>query len=157
WSVSRGYPRHTNSESLLPAVSLSLSYRAFRGRRASGRRFIALTAALPLLELMHNLGSDLGRPAAHVDDDRMLIRCWFLQCRKLAIEQGHRHEVLVARGHAPADEVVRSFEVDQRHVAPAADDDVPVGPLQGRAGQHAGFALRAPAVDFLGDLVKPRH
>ena len=61
---------------------------------------------MPFFQLMHNLGDDLGRPATDIDSDRMLVRRWFLQCRKLAIEQGQRHEVLVPRRHAPVDEVV---------------------------------------------------
>src|SRR5580704_16353179 len=104
-----GIARHTSSKSLLRAVSLPLSCQGFRGCRRSRCRFIMAGAVLPLLELMHDLGDDLGWPAAGIDDDRMLVRRRLLQCRKLAVEQGHRHEVLVPRGHAPADEVVRSF------------------------------------------------
>ena len=57
--------------------------------------------------------------------------------------------------HALADEVVRSLEVHQPHVRPVADDDVAVGSLQGRAGNHARLALRPPTVDGLGDLAQP--
>jgi hypothetical protein len=35
------------------------------------------------------------------------------------------------------------------------DDDVSVGSLQRRAGQHAGFMSRAPSIDFLRDLTQP--
>ena len=54
--------------------------------------------------------------AADIDGDRMFVRRRLLQRRKLAVEQRHRHEMLVPRGHAPVDEIVRAFEVDQRHV-----------------------------------------
>ena len=72
--------------------------------------------ALPLLQLTHDLRDDLGWPAADVDGERMLVWRRLLQRRKLAVEQGHRHEVLMPRSHALVDEVVRSFEVDQRYV-----------------------------------------
>ena len=67
------------------------------------------SAALPLFKLAHDFVDDLGWSAADVDGDRMLIRRGFLQRRKLAVEQGHRHEVLVPSRHAPVDEVVRTF------------------------------------------------
>src|SRR5712672_703176 len=51
-------------------------------------------------------------------------RCWrgFLEDRELAVQQGRRHEMAVALGHALADEVGRSLEVDQSHAWPIADD-----------------------------------
>jgi len=45
---------------------------------------------------------------------------WFLEDRELAVQQGRRHEMAVALGHALADEVGRSLEVDQSHVRPIA-------------------------------------
>jgi hypothetical protein len=63
--------------------------------------------------------------------------------------------MLVARGHASANQIARSFEVDRHHVVAVPDDDVVVGSLQRRAGEHAVLAPRAPPVDFLGDLAKP--
>jgi len=53
----------------------------------------------------------------------------FLKRRELAVQQGSRHEVFVTGGHAPGDEVRRSFEIDQRHFDPIADDDVAIGPF----------------------------
>jgi hypothetical protein len=44
-----------------------------------------------LFQLMH----DIGRPAAGIDRDRMLVWRWLLQGRELAVEQRHWHEVLV--------------------------------------------------------------
>jgi hypothetical protein len=93
-----------------------------------------------------------ARPSADTDHDRMLIRRRLLQGRELAAEQGHRHEMLVPRRHAPADVAVRSFEVNQRYVGAIADANVSVGSFQRRASQHAGFAPRAPTVDFLADF-----
>jgi hypothetical protein len=34
---------------------------------------------------MDDPGSDLGRPSAGIDGDRMVVRRGFLQCRKLAV------------------------------------------------------------------------
>src|SRR5207237_3878362 len=112
---------------------------------------------VPLLELTHDLVDDLGRFATDIDYDRALVWRGLLQCRELAVEQGDGHEVLVPRGHAPANQIARSFEVDEHHVAAIADGDVPVGSLQRRAGEHATFTPRAPAVDLLGDLAQPGH
>jgi hypothetical protein len=69
----------------------------------------------------------------------------------------NRHEVLVPRGHASANQVIRSFEVDKRHVRAIPDDDVPVGPLQRRAGEHTRLAPCAPAIDLFRDLAQPRQ
>lgn len=38
------------------------------------------------LELTNNIVGDLGRFAADIDDDRVLVRRGFLQSRKLAVE-----------------------------------------------------------------------
>ena len=77
---------------------------------------IAFAAALPLYQLTHDFGRDLGWTDVNVDSDRVLVPRGLLQRRKLTVEQGDRHEVLVPRGHTTPDEVVRSFEVDQRYV-----------------------------------------
>jgi hypothetical protein len=67
------------------------------------------TATLALLQLTHDSANDLAWAAANVDRDRMLIWRGFLQYRKLAVEQFHRHKVLVPGRHARVDEVVRTF------------------------------------------------
>lgn len=67
------------------------------------------SAALALFQLTHDFADDLAWSAADIDRDRMFIWRGFLQRRKLAVEQGHRHEVLVPGRHARADEVVRTF------------------------------------------------
>src|SRR6185312_5131982 len=93
---------------------------------SSRHRFIASAAAVPFLQFTHDLAGDLSRPAADIDRDRMLIRSRFLQGRELAVEQRDRHEVPVPCNHAAADEVIRSFEVDQRHSRTVTDNDVPI-------------------------------
>src|SRR5665213_1024563 len=106
---------------------------------------------------MHDLGDNLGGPFADINRYRMFIRRRLLQGRELAVEQRHRHEVLVSRCHTPTDKIVRPLEVDQGYIPAIADDDVAVRTLQRRASQHAGFATRAPTVDFLGDFLQPRQ
>jgi hypothetical protein len=110
---------------------------------------------LPLLELTHDLVGDLDRLTSDIDDDRVFVRRGLFQCRELAVEQGNRHEVFVPRRHALVDQIARSLEVGQHYVMTVADDDVPVGSLQRRAGQDATFAPRPPPIDFLGDLAEP--
>ena len=67
------------------------------------------SAALALFQLTYDFADDLAWSAADVDRDRMFIWRGFLQRRKLAVEQGRRHEVFVPARHAPADEFVRTF------------------------------------------------
>ena len=55
------------------------------------------------------------------DRDWVLIRAWFLQGRKLAIEKSRRHEVVVASRHPVGDQVLVTLEVDQAGI----DDDQP--------------------------------
>ncbi len=58
-----------------------------------------------LLQLAHDLAGDLRRSAADINGDGVLVGRRFLQARELAVEQANGHEVLVPRGHAPADKV----------------------------------------------------
>jgi hypothetical protein len=79
----------------------------------------------------------------------------FLEDPELAVEQRNGHEMLLPRRHAPLDQVALALEVDQPHLLPAADDDVAVGALQARAGEHARIALRPPVVDLRRDPAQP--
>ena len=53
---------------------------------------------------------DFGRDGrwrrVHVNDDWMLVGRRFLQDRKLAVEQGHGHEMLMPRRQAAVDQVI---------------------------------------------------
>ena len=72
---------------------------------------------MPSLELTHDFVSDVGRFSADLDNDRVLVRRGLLQCRKLAVEQGNRHEVLVPGDHALVDKLTRSSQVNQQDIS----------------------------------------
>ena len=58
-----------------------------------------------------------------------------------------RHEMVLARPQAAADQGRVALEIDEPHAAPRADDALPVDALQRRAGDDAGLADCAPLVD----------
>ena len=60
---------------------------------------------LPDLEPANDLMGDVGRLAADIGNDRVLVRRRLLQGRELAVEQGDRHEVLVPCDHALVDQL----------------------------------------------------
>src|ERR1700761_2580689 len=83
------------------------------GQGRSDETDAALGAKLP-----DDLGDDLLGCAADLDHDRPLVGRRLLERGELAVEQADRHEVLVARGHALVDQLLRAPEIDQPHLRP---------------------------------------
>src|SRR5690242_17690058 len=65
--------------------------------------------------------------------------------------------MLLARSHAPMDQIVIALEINQIYVGTLADNDIAIAALERRAGEHAELSALAPAVDFSGDLAQPRQ
>ena len=83
----------------------------------AGARFASpARSAQPFGKLADDLDDDVVRRIADGHHDRVLVRRRLLEGRELAVEQRHRHEVLVPRRHARADQVSRAFQVGERHV-----------------------------------------
>ena len=64
------------------------------------------------------------------NDQRALVVARLFQRGELASEQGRRHEMVLAGGHAPANQFARALEINQRDIRPIADDHLPIGALQ---------------------------
>src|SRR4029077_2989856 len=67
-----------------------------------------------------------------------------------------RHEMIVAGGNAPRDQVAPAFEKNNAHVAPRADQYVAIGALERRAGDDPVIAGFSGVVDPGGDGAQPR-
>src|SRR6202050_3287536 len=131
------------------AVFLPLSRRGAFGRCRA--KFLYRCRRLGNAERVDDIIDDLARMRRDGDDDRALVRGRFFQRRELAVQQRRRHEMIVARGNAPPDQLAVAFEKNQPYVAPLADQDVAIGALERRAGDDAVSARFAGVVDPGGD------
>src|SRR6516165_48762 len=71
--------------------------------------------------------------------------------RELAVDQTRRHEMALPSGEPLGDQLPRSLQIDEPHLAAVTDDLPTMLPLQRRTGDHAALTATEPAVETLGD------
>jgi hypothetical protein len=77
----------------------------------------------------------------------MFVGLRLLEGSELAVEQRRRHEVAVAGGKPPRDEVAVAFQKDDADVRAFAGENVAIGALERRAGDDAVVAGASRRVD----------
>src|SRR5689334_15297024 len=85
-------------------------------------------------ELRQNPRHDRVGPCIDRHRNGIFVGARLLERLELAVQEGGRHEVPVARGDAPRDERFVALQVDEAHIAPLADQHVAVAAPQRRAG-----------------------
>ncbi len=104
---------------------------------------VSATIVDPHFHLMQDLSNDFVRPAVDNDGDRMFVRSRRFQCRKLAVAERHRHEMLLPCDYATADKIGGAVKIDERDPTAVPYDDVAIGPLRRGTGENAGVAACA--------------
>jgi hypothetical protein len=90
--------------------------------------------------------------AGHVHGDRILR---MLEGGELAREQARRHVMAAALREARAQKRLLAHEMDEMHAPPAGHQDVPIGLLERRAGEHHAALLGEPAADLGRERLEP--
>src|SRR5580704_5075668 len=85
-------------------------------------------------ERIHDFGHDLARPRFDRHHDGMFVGSGLFQGVELTLQQAWRHEMLVARGKAAADQFHIALQIYQLHVGAVADDNGAVAALERRTG-----------------------
>src|SRR5208337_1372500 len=106
-------------------------------------------------KFLHDILNDLAGMRNNRDDDRVLVRLRFLERGELAVEERGRHEMPVACGQPARDQLATALEKNDLHVGALADEDIAVGALERRAGDHAVIADAARRIDPGGNGMQP--
>src|SRR5437764_11972695 len=85
----------------------------------------------------------------------MLVRRRRLQRLELAGQQPRWHEVTPAGGEPARDQRFGAVEEDDANVTASMDEDVAIGALERRAGDHGALASPAGAVNLVGNGLQP--
>src|SRR5262249_53279039 len=108
-----------------------------------------------LAELHHDLLDHLARMRSDREDDWVLVGLRLFECGKLAVEQRRGHKMTVACREPPRNQILFAFEIDKPDIAPLADENVAVGPFEGRAGDDTVITGASRRIDPGRDAVQP--
>ena len=113
--------------------------------------------SLSAVAQLATMSSTIASTEASIETvDRMFVRLRRLQGLELAVEQARRHEMILAPGEPVGDQVLRAVEKDDADIVSSVHEDIAIGALQRRAGDHDMLAGLADPVDLVGNRLQPR-